>query len=191
MAAMIDAERSSAENLMEVLRTRRSIRRYSEEPISDEEVTAILQAGMLHASGRNLHPLSFYVVRDHGLMEGMANARFNGTEALRRADCAIVVVGNESRSDLWVEDGCVALANMMLMAHALGIGACWIQGRNRFDSAGVPMEDTLRDLLGWDPSRRLVATLALGYPAESPAPRRLEDLDFTAVTYAAAEASDR
>ena len=173
----------SPEELLGLLRSRRSIRRYTQEPLRDEDLRTILQAGLLYASGRNLHPLELHVVRDKDMLRKMAEARFNGTVALRNAEAAIVVLGDEEQSDLYVEDACVSMANMMLMAKARDVGACWIQGRNRWNSAGVPMEDTLRSMFGWRDSLHLVATLALGYPGEEPAPYEMDSLDYSRIIF--------
>ena len=171
-----------AKTLLELLRSRRSIRRYTDEHITDEELQMILQAGLLAPSGRNLRPVRFVVVRDRAQLDTIAKMRKGGTQPLLGADCAIIVLGDETQSDTIIEDCSIAMSNMMLMAHALGIGACWIQGRLRGDSDGISMDDSLRELFGWGSTLRLEATLALGRPAESKAPYELETLDFSKVS---------
>ena len=95
---------------------------------------------------------------------------------LRECDCARVVQGDESRSDVWVEDCSVAMANMHLMADGLGLGSCWVQGRLRQAADGRSTEDFVRSLLGFPEPLRLEAILTLGIPAQHPEPHRLEDL---------------
>ena len=105
-------------------------------------------------------------------------------EALKQilqADCAVVVLGDEEQTDVWVEDCSIAMANMHLMADALGVGSCWVQGRLREAPGGGTAEEFLRDLLGFPKNLRLEAVLSLGMPAERPEPRALDTLDWSKV----------
>ena len=162
--------------LLEIMQNRRSVRAYTKEAVSEEQIARILQAGLLSASGRMIRPWEFIVVRDKEMLHKMAGARDSGAKMLEEADSAIVVLGDEEKSDVWTEDCCIAMANMHLMADSLGVGSCWIQGRLREAPEGRTTEDFLRELLKFPGSCRLEAILSLGMPKDHPAAHELEKL---------------
>lgn len=162
--------------LLEVMQKRRSVRIYTGEVVSEEDVTCILQAGLLSASGKAIRPWEFIVVRNKETLKSMSRCRVAGSQMLEAADCAIVVLGDEEKSDVWVEDCSVAMANMHLMADSLGVGSCWIQGRLREAPGGRTTEAYLRELLEFPENYRLEAILSLGMPQNHPGAYELGDL---------------
>ncbi len=162
--------------LLEVMQKRRSVRTYTGEAVSEEDVTCILQAGLLSASGKAIRPWEFIVVRNKETLKSMSRCRVAGSQMLEAADCAIVVLGDEEKSDVWVEDCSVAMANMHLMADSLGVGSCWIQGRLREAPGGRTTESYLRELLEFPENYRLEAILSLGMPQNHPGAYELGDL---------------
>ena len=154
-------------DLLEIMRNRRSVRKYTGERIDDEKIEKVLQAGMLSASSKGRRPWEFIVVRSKETLEKMAHSRVAGAAMLKGADTAIAVI---------VEDCSIVMANMHLMADSLGLGSCWIQGRLRMASDQPPetTEKYLRKLLGFPESYRLEAMLSLGVPASHPAPYDLQ-----------------
>lgn len=162
--------------LLEIMRNRRSVRTYTGESVPEEDLEKILQAGLLSASGRAIRPWEMIVVRNKETLERMAGSRASGAKMLEGADCAIVVLGDETKTDVWTEDCSIVMTNMHLMADSLGVGSCWIQGRLREASDGRTTEAFLRELLGFPENYRLEAILSLGMPKEHPVPRNLEEL---------------
>ena len=118
----------------------------------------------------------FIVVREKSILEQMSHSRSFGAQPLAKADAAIVVIGDAEKSDTWIEDCSIAMMDMHLMAHSLGIGSCWIQGRSREAEDGHSTEAYLRNLLGYPESYQLLATLSLGMPNESKAPAEVDAL---------------
>ena len=84
---------------------------------------------------------------------------------------------------VWVEDCSIVMANMHLMADALGLGSCWVQCRLREASDSRPTEEYVRDLLHYPETYHLEAILALGVIDSHPAPHTLEDLQTDKVHY--------
>lgn len=162
--------------LLEVMKNRRSVRKYTQEPVGEERLEKILQAGMLSASSRNRRSWDFIVVQEKETLEKMSKARAQGAKMLEGADCAIVVIADPNITDVWTEDCSIALANMHLMASALGVGSCWIQGRLREAENGQSTEEYLCSLLHFPENYKLEAVLSLGMPAEELPPHRLEEL---------------
>ena len=113
------------------IKTRISTRKFSDKPISDADLHAILEAGMSGPSAVNARPWSFLVVRDKDMLNKMADGNGRAAEPLRGADVGILVCGDLERAyqgapDYWVVDGSIACQNMILAAHALGIGSVWL-----------------------------------------------------------------
>ncbi len=163
--------------LIEMIKKRRSVRKYTEEYIPEEKIGKVLQAGLLAPSGRARRPWEFILVRDREMLKKMSECREGGSaKMLAGADCAVVVVADPEKTDVWTEDCSIAMAFMHLAADSLGLGSCWIQGRLRNAPDGRTTEEYLRELLGFPESYRLEAILSLGVPENHPAPRTGTDI---------------
>ena len=169
-------------DLLEIMRRRRSIRNYSGEEIPEESLTKVLQAGLLSASGKAKRPWEFIVVRQRKTLDDLSGCRAGGVKMLKEAQCAIVVIGDETEQDVWIEDCSVAMANMHLMASSLGIGSCWVQGR-LWNADEKTTEEFVRERLGFPENYKLEAILTLGMPdAEAPA-HQLDELPMEKIKW--------
>ena len=90
-------------SLLEMLQKRHSIRKYTDANISDQDLQTILQAGLLSASGRAARPWEFIVVRNKETLQKMSESRVGAAKMLANANAAIVVIADESKTDVWVE----------------------------------------------------------------------------------------
>lgn len=170
-------------DLLEVLQGRHSVRDYTGEPIGEEKLTKILQAGLLSASGRAIRPWELIVVRERATLEKLSEGRVGSAKMLRSAGAAVVVVADAARSDTWIEDCSIVLANMHLMAASLGVGSCWIQGRLREARDGRTTEAYVRECLDIPEGFRLEAILSLGVPKGSGVRTELSDLHSEKIHY--------
>ena len=134
-------------SLLEIMQSRRSVRKYTDEKISEENMTAIIQAGLLSASSKGKRPWELIVVRDRDMLNKMADCRDGAANMLTGADAAVVVIADESVTDVWTEDCSIVMSNMHLMADSLGVGSCWIQGRLRTAADGRTTEEYLREAI--------------------------------------------
>lgn len=163
-------------DLLEVMRTRRSIRSYKNEAVSEKDIKTILEAGLLSASGKAIRPWEFIVVENKQTLQKMSDCRAGGVKMLKEAACAIAVVGDQEASDVWIEDCAAVMSNMHLMAHALGLGSCWVQGRLRKAEDGRDTEDFVKEILSYPDNYRLLAILTVGVPNEKKEGYALENL---------------
>lgn len=168
-------------DLLEIMRKRRSVRAYTGEKIPEEKLNQILKAGLLAASGKNLKPWEFIVVQDKEILAKLSKSRAAGAAMLELADCAVVVVGDTEKTDVWTEDCSVAMANMHLMADSLDVGSCWVQGRLRQASDGRTTEAYVRELLRIPEKYGLEAILSLGICKDHPEAYALEELPMEKV----------
>jgi nitroreductase len=150
------------------IHTRRSIREYQDKDISEELVSELLKAAMASPSARNQQPWEFVVITDSGLRNQIP-AVCPFAQMIVDAPLAILVCGNlkiETAQGYWVIDCAAATQNLLLAAHALGLGAVW---------TGVyPREErmdgltTLFDLPEYILPHSLVV---IGFPAQEPPPQ--------------------
>jgi nitroreductase len=161
-------------DILEVIKTRRSIRKYKPDPVSEEEINKLLEAGRWAPSADNSQPWRFIVLRSQEVRKKLADTLTWG-RFLSQAPLGIAVTINPRASSHPVEDGAAATQNMLLEAHSLGLGACWI------GTYGSRDEDSAKKVLNVPEDERLVSVIAIGHPAESPQKtrRKLEELTFT------------
>lgn len=171
--------------MLEVMRSRRSVRRYTEEKLTDEQLKQIVSAALLAPSGHSKYPCEFIVVTNRELLEKMSHCRKGVAKMLEGAAAAVVVIADKDKSDTFVEDSCVAMMSMELLATSLGIGNCWIQIRNRDAEDDSTSEDYMRGLLNFPTNYACQAILSLGYPAKPPRARELDQLNFDKVSHKA------
>lgn len=161
-------------DMLEAIRTRRSIRRYKKEPVPEEMLEQILEAGRWAPSANNSQPWNFIVLRDEKLRKEIAGVTTYG-KFLAEAPLGIAVIIDPNASTHPVEDGAIATQNMLLAAHALGLGACWI------GSYGSVYEDEVKEMLKVPEEKRLLSIISIGFPAEAREKMRkgLKELVFT------------
>lgn len=165
-----------------VVRRRRSIRRYEDQPVQPGEVEALVEAALRAPTSRGTNSWRFIVVDDPAALEGLSRARESGSSRqLKKASLAIVICANPEESSVWVEDASIAGSFILLAAEALGLGACWIQVRERMHGEGKTTEAYISELLGIPKEIRVEAIISLGYPAEKKAPHAREELQFEKV----------
>ena len=151
------------ENFSELVRLRRSMRKFTDEPLTPEQVEALMKAALMAPSSKGKHAWHFVVVDDKAMLERLAHCKAQGADFLAGAPLAVVVVGDPAESDVWVEDASVASTVLLYEAEDLGLGACWIQIRERFMDDGTPADSVVRALLGIPEPLRVLSIVAVGH----------------------------
>ena len=159
---------------LELIKTRRSIRRYKKKAVPEDLVEKILEAGRWAPSASNSQPWEFIILRDGKIREEVAKATTYG-KFLADAPLGIAVVIDPKASTHPVEDGAITTQNMLLAAHALGLGTCWI------GSYGSVYEGKVKQILRIPKEKRVLSIISIGFPAESPKSTRkeIEEITFT------------
>jgi nitroreductase len=143
-----------------ILFARRSIRAYTDEPVSEQDLKSLLEAGMAAPSGSNRQPWHFVAVTERESLRALAEAHPYG-KMVASAGAAIAVCGDPSVSKWWVQDCSAATENILIAAAALGLGAVWI------GCHGSPeREEAIRGVLGITDSIAVLSLLSVGHPAE-------------------------
>lgn len=151
------------ENFSELVRLRRSMRKFTDEPLTPEQVETLMRAALMAPSSKGKHAWHFIVVDDKAMLEQLSHCKTVGSDFLAGAPLAIVVVGDPQESDVWVEDASVATTILLYEAEDLGLGACWIQLHDRYNPEGIPSEDIVRSLLNIPETLRPVTMVAVGH----------------------------
>ena len=158
------------ETLHELLVRRHSIRRYTDEPISAEDVKTILEAALLAPSSKSARSWQFVLVEDRDTMLRLMDCKPAYAVSLKNAPLAVVVTSSPAQSEAYIEDASVAASYMQLQAASLGLGSCWVQVRGRFSADGETSEDVVRELLGIPDDMCVLCIITIGHPDEQRRP---------------------
>lgn len=165
----------------ELISQRRSHRKFTAEPVSDEQVRTLLHSALMAPSSKGLHSYEFVVVDQPQDIQALSHCKAMGAEFLADAPLAIVVLGNPEVSDVWIEDASVASTMILLQAEDLGLGACWVQVRERQDTDGGSAEANIKALLGIPTELRVLSIIAVGHKGMERKPQNEERLKWEKV----------
>jgi nitroreductase len=152
--------------MIDLLRKRRSIRRYKSRKIEPKTLKLLQEALLRSPSSRDIKPWYFIFVDDCSLLQRLSRCKEHGSQFLAGAPFGIVVCADETKSDVWVEDCSIAAILVQMAAQSCGLGSCWIQVRNRFSEGNKSSESIVQKLLSIPKHIRVESIIALGYPAE-------------------------
>jgi nitroreductase len=163
--------------VFEAIQNRRSVRAFTSKVVSQEDIEKLIDATRWAPSAGNIQPWEFVVIRDEDVKRGLSIAALDQL-FIEQAPVVIVVCANESRSE-WgygergktlycLQDTAAATQNLLLAAHAMGLGACWV---------GAFYEQEVRKGLDIPLGIKPVAIVPVGYPAETPVTRQRRPID--------------
>ena len=158
-------------DVMEAITTRRSIRKYSDRPIEEDKLNLVLEAARLSPSSANSQNWHFIVVRDKEKIQKLMEAA-DGQPSVGEAPCAIVACAIKSRmmdcgQPTDTVDCSIAMSYMLLQAHVLGLGTCWL---------GHFYADKVKKALHIPEDVSVIAFTPIGYPAEEPVARPRKEM---------------
>jgi len=156
--------------LVHTILARRSIRKYTDEPVSEGDIRTLLEAAMAAPSASNRKPWYFVVVTKRETLDRLAEVHPHGKMLFQAPLCIAVCGGPTGSERFWVQDCSAATENLLLAVTALGLGAVWL---------GVyPREERLtavRDVLGIPETLAPLNLISIGHPAEEKASRTQYD----------------
>ena len=151
-------------DFFDVLKKRRSIRKFTSFVIPDEDIETILNSAHLAPTARNIQPWEFIVVKDRATKSSIARLASKNGSFLDQAPVCIAIFCQDTK--YYLEDGSAATTSALLAAVALGYGACWVAGDKK------EYAEEVRLLLGVSSGFKLVSLIALGKPGEEPNPQK-------------------
>ena len=157
---------------------RRSHRKLTDEEIDAEDLKLILRAALMSPTSKSQRAWQFVVVDDKLDIEKLADAKNMGSQFLKGAPVAIVVLGDPLQNDCWVEDGSIAAISMQCQAEDLGLGSCWIQMRGRGLDDGTSADTVIRGILDIPENLSCLCILAVGRWADERKPQSEDKLKW-------------
>lgn len=158
------------DNLHSLLLSRRTIRKYTDQPVNPDDVKLIIEAALTSPSSKSVRPWQFVIVEDKDMLAQLGKCKPNYATSIANAPLAVVVTADMTKSDAWIEDASIAALLMQLQAQDLGLGSCWVEVRDRYDEAGEPAEDYVRQALGIPEEFGVLCIVSIGYKNEERRP---------------------
>ena len=167
--------------MIEILRNRRSVRKFTDKAIEKEKVDILTEALVRSPSSRSINPWEFIVIDDRETIQELSRSKKHGAGFLSSAPLAVAILGDTTRSDTCIEDCSIASITLQYAAESLGLKSCWCQIRLRSHSEEASAEQYVREVLGV-PERYLVeSVVGIGYPAQDLKPHERDSLDWEKV----------
>ena len=152
---------------LDLLKKRRSIRKYQERQLDSETIDQLVEAALRAPTSMGKNSWEFVVVTAPELLEKLSSAKPHGATFLKNATLGIVVCGDPQTTDVWIEDASIASAFIHLAATSLDLGSCWIQIRERKHDDRQTAEAYIAEILNLPANMRVESIIAIGYPAET------------------------
>ncbi len=158
------------ESFAQLIKNRRSTRKFTEQLLNPDQVETILKAALMAPSSKSKNPWQFVVIEDRIMLERLSACKEHGAAYLKDCVLAVVVLGNVMESDVWVEDASIASIYMQLQAEDLGLGSCWCQIRNRQTEDDQDSAQYIRGLLNIPYQLEVLSVIGFGYKAQTRKP---------------------
>ena len=169
------------EAFLDLIRKRRTIRRFTDQKVSDEQVETLLELAMCAPNRLNRQPWHFIIIRDDEVKQQLAGI-LRIHPYLETASAVIAVGAMPDKSPTWQMDVSAAIENMLLGATAMGLGGAWVGSPDTV--LWELCEEYLCDALSITPGIRIPALVAIGHPAQDRPPHGRHDRwDATKVHY--------
>lgn len=157
----------------DLVEKRRSIRKYTEEPLKTEEIELIINAGLKAPTAKNIDTVQLVVVQNKTTLKELSKFRETAAGHLKNAACAVAVISDTELSpDHNRQDACIAASFILLQAEDLDIGACWVNVYNKFDKDGKPADERIREILNIPQKYNVECVIALGYKNQIPSDKK-------------------
>ena len=144
------------ENFSDLIRNRRSMRKFTDEELTQDQVLTLLKAALMAPSSKRSNCWQFIVVDDKDTLEKLSFCKESGAAFVKDAALAIVVTADPLASDVWIEDA--SIASIMIQ-----LGSCWVQVRERFTANGTPANEYIHELLDLPLQLQVLSVIAIGH----------------------------
>lgn len=166
------------EKFIDLVRSRRSTRKFAEKELTQEETVTILKAALMSPTSKRTNAWQFIAVDDKETLKKLSLCKEHSAEFIANAALAIVVTADPLTSDVWIEDASIASIMIQLQAEDLGLGSCWIQIRERFTASGTPSDEYVREVLDIPLQLQVLSIVAIGHKGVERKPFNEEHLQW-------------
>ncbi len=154
----------------ELIKIRRSTRKFTDQLLSPEQVESLLKAALMAPSSKQSTPWQFVVVEDREMLKKLAASRAHGAAFLEGCAMAVVVLADVMKSGAWIEDASIAAIYMQLQAEDLGLGSCWCQIRERVTADEADSNQYVRQLFDIPYQLDVLCIVGFGYKGQERKP---------------------
>ena len=164
------------ESFFQLIKSRRSCRKFKAEKPDKSKIDNILQSALLSPSSKSRSPWHFILVNDKSILEKLAGCKSHGSKLIAEAPVAIVILADPNISDVWIEDTSIASINLQMAAEDSGLGSCWVQIRNRNYDSNTTTETYIKNLLNIPENLKVESVIALGFKDEVKEPHDIQKI---------------
>ncbi len=151
------------ENFSDLIKSRRSMRKFTDQELTQEEVVTLLKAALMSPTSKRSNCWQFVVVDDKEVLEKLSYCKEASASFIKDAALAIVVTADPMASDVWIEDASIASIMIQLQAEDLGLGSCWVQMRERFTADGISSNEYVHEVLDLPLQLQALSIIAIGH----------------------------
>ena len=157
-------------DFLEVIEKRRTFRKYSERPVEREVLEAIVKLAQTAPSSLNSKRSAFMIIEDRDTLDALSQMRDYGAAPLKGAQAGILVLGDTTKTDLWVDNCAISATFIQLAVTAMDLVSCWIDINGRLCLKDVPegktSDEYVSELLGVKEGLHPYCVVAIGYPED-------------------------
>jgi len=169
--------------MIELLRSRRSIRKYTQQHLEQAKLEILKEAVLRSPSSKGINPWNFIFIDDLETIQKLKECKPTGAGPLDTAPLAVVICADETVNDAWIEDCSIASILLQVTALSLDLGSCWIHVRNRMHSETVSSEKYVQDLLAIPVHFKVLSIISVGYPVKMRKGKKFEELQFEKIRH--------
>jgi len=151
------------EQFSELIKNRRSTRKFTSEELKQEDVVTLFKAALMSPTSKRTNCWQFIAVDDKEILEKLSHCKEHSANFIADAALAIVVLADPLVSDVWIEDASIASIMVQLQAEDLGLGSCWVQIRERCTAEGLSSDEYVRDVLDIPLQLQVLSIIAIGH----------------------------
>lgn len=166
------------ESFSELIKNRRSMRKFTDEELTQEEVVTLMKAALMAPTSKRSNAWQFVVVDDKETLQKLSRCKEQASQFIADAALAVVVMADPLGSDVWIEDASIASIYLQLQAEDLGLGSCWVQVRERFAAPGITSEEYVRDVLDIPLQLQVLSIITIGHKGMERKPFNEEHLQW-------------
>ena len=162
----------------ELIKVRRSMRKFTEEELTQEQVVTLMKAALMAPTSKRSNSWQFIVVDDKESLKKLSFCKEQASQFIADAALAIVVVADPLVSDVWIEDAAIASIYLQLQAEDIGLGSCWVQVRERLTASGISSGEYVHDILDIPLQLQVLSIIAIGHKGMERKPFNEDNLQW-------------
>lgn len=151
------------ESFSELIKARRSMRKFTDEELTQEQVVALMKAALMAPTSKRCNAWQFIVVDDKEKLKELSYCKEQASQFIADAALAVVVTADPLASDVWIEDASIASIYLQLQAEDMGLGSCWVQVRERNSASGISSNEYVHNVLDIPLPLQVLSIIAIGH----------------------------